>query len=168
MCFKVWEELTIPTFAKQACCGVRAGQPDPRFLDAKLFNDLVLTPYREAKFEPHTGPFLFEFQRHGVSSEEFCSRLDTFFSQLPRDFRYAVEIRNAGLLGSEYCKTLEVHGVAHVYNHWSYMPPLPELVHLSLRSGQIDTRGVHSEQGIDHVVFRTHKRRQGVRHFQRV
>jgi hypothetical protein len=53
MCFKVWEEITIPTYAKQARYGTRAGHPNPRFLDAKLFNDLVLTPYREAKFEPH-------------------------------------------------------------------------------------------------------------------
>ncbi|MBS0182072.1 MAG: DUF72 domain-containing protein [Nitrospira sp.] len=126
MCFKVWEELTIPQFAQQARYGVRAGQPNPRFLDAKVFNELVLSPYREAKFEPHTGRFLFEFQRHGMSSEEFCSRLDTFFSQLPKGFRYAVEIRNAGLLGPDYRKVLEHHGVAHVYNHWSYMPPLQE------------------------------------------
>ena len=61
-----------------------------------------------------------------MSSEEFCSRLDTFFSQLPKDFRYSVEIRNAGLLGPDYRKVLEHHGVAHVYNHWSYMPPLRE------------------------------------------
>lgn len=73
MCFKVWEEITIPTFARQTRYGTKAGQPNPRFLDAKLFTELVLTPYREAKFEPHTGPFLFEFQRHGMSSEEFCS-----------------------------------------------------------------------------------------------
>jgi uncharacterized protein YecE (DUF72 family) len=46
--------------------------------------------------------------------------------QLPPDFRYAVEIRNAGLLGAEYHKVLETHSVAHVYNHWSYMPPLAE------------------------------------------
>ena len=86
----------------------------------------MLKPYREAKFEPHTGPFLFEFQRHGMSSEEFCSRLDKFFSQLPKDFMYAVEIRNAGIVGTEYRQVLEQHGVAHVYNHWSYMPPLRE------------------------------------------
>ncbi|MBX3301049.1 MAG: DUF72 domain-containing protein [Nitrospira sp.] len=86
----------------------------------------MLTPYREAKFEPHTDPFLFEFQRHGMSSEEFCSRLDTFFLQLSKNFRYAVEIQNAGLLGTEYRKVLESHGVAHVYNHWSYMPSLAE------------------------------------------
>lgn len=126
MCFKVWEEITIPSYAKQTRYGAKAGQPNPRFLDATLFNELVLAPYREAKFEPHAGPFLFEFQRHGMSSEEFCSRLDAFFGQLPKDFRYAVEIRNAGLLGPEYHKVLETHGVSHVYNHWSYMPPLAE------------------------------------------
>jgi uncharacterized protein YecE (DUF72 family) len=104
MCFKVWEELTIPTYAKHARYGLKAGQPNPNFLDAKVFNDLVLTPYREAKFEPHTGPFLFEFQRHGMSSEEFCSRLDTFFGR----------------------QVLKRHGVAHVYNHWSYMPALAD------------------------------------------
>jgi uncharacterized protein YecE (DUF72 family) len=87
---------------------------------------LVLTPYREAKFAPHTGPFLFEFQRHGMSTEEFCSRLDGFFGQLPKDFDYAVEIRNAGLVGPEYQKLLETHRIAHVYNHWSYMPSLAE------------------------------------------
>jgi uncharacterized protein YecE (DUF72 family) len=86
----------------------------------------VLTPYREAKFEPHTGPFLFEFQRHGMSTDEFCTRLDKFFPQLPRDFRYAVEIRNPGLLGMSYLQVLTYHGVAHVYNHWSYMPSLFE------------------------------------------
>jgi uncharacterized protein YecE (DUF72 family) len=129
MCFKVWEEITIPSYAKQPRYGSRAGQPNPRFLDAKLFNELVLTPYREAQFEPHAGPFLFEFQRHGMSSEEFCTRLDGFFSQVPKDFQYAVEIRNAGLLGPDYRKILETHRVAHVYNHWSYMPSLAEQHH---------------------------------------
>ncbi len=126
MCFKVWEELTIPSYAKHPRYGSKAGQSNPHFLDAKLFHDLVLIPHRDAQFEPHTGPFLFEFQRHGMSSQEFCSRLDTFFSQLPKDFRYAVEIRNAGLLGPEYRQVLERHGVAHVYNHWSYMPSLAD------------------------------------------
>jgi uncharacterized protein YecE (DUF72 family) len=126
MCFKVWEEITIPSYAKQSRYGMKAGQPNAQFLDAKLFNELVLAPYREAKFEPHTGPFLFEFQRHGMSTEEFCARLDSFFGQLPKDFQYAVEIRNADLLGPDYRKVLETHGVGHVYNHWSYMPPLAE------------------------------------------
>ncbi|GKS59863.1 hypothetical protein YTPLAS18_33990 [Nitrospira sp.] len=124
MCCKVWEEITIPTFAKQARYGAKAGQANPRFLDAKLFTDMVLTPYREANFQSHTGPFLFEFQRHGIPAQEFLTKLGAFLSELPRDFRYAVEIRNTGLLGPAYHDTLATHGVAHVYNHWSYMPPL--------------------------------------------
>lgn len=53
-----------------------------------------------------------------MPADEFCGRL--------KDFRYAVEIRNAGLLGPLYRDMLAKHGVAHVYNHWSYMPPLAE------------------------------------------
>ena len=60
MCCKVWEEITIPRFASHVRYGSKADQPNPCFLDAKLFDEMVLTPYREAKFEPHTGPFLFE------------------------------------------------------------------------------------------------------------
>ena len=126
MCFKVWEEITIPAFANQPRYGTKAGQPNPRFLDAKLFNEFVLTPYRDAGFEPHTGPFLFEFQRHGMFAKEFLERLDNFFHQLPKDFRYVVEIRNPGLLGPDYRTVLESHHVAHVYNHWVSMPALAD------------------------------------------
>ena len=62
----------------------------------------MLAPYRKAKFEAHTGPFLFEFQRHGMPTEGFVGKLDRFFAQLPKNFRYAIEIRNAGLLGPHY------------------------------------------------------------------
>lgn len=124
MCFKVREEITIPSYAKQPRYGTRAGQPNPRFLDAKLFDEMVLTPYRAAKFKPHAGPFLFEFQRHGMSTEEFVGKVDGFCTQLPKDFIYAIEIRNAGLLGPGYQDMLARHGVAHVYNHWSSMPSL--------------------------------------------
>jgi len=126
MCFKVWEDITVPVFAPHPRYGVKAGKPNPRFLDAQLFNDFVLAPFREAQFQDCTGPFLFEFQRHDLLVEEFTARLDAFFGQLPTEFKYAVEIRNAGLLGSQYRKVLETYGVAHVYNHWSYMPPLAD------------------------------------------
>lgn len=126
MCFKVWEDITVPVFASHPRYGLKAGQPNPRFLDAQLFKDFVLAPFREAQFENCTGPFLFEFQRHDLSIDEFTVRLNSFFKQLPSEFNYAVEIRNAGLLGSQYRKVLETYGVAHVYNHWSYMPSLAE------------------------------------------
>jgi uncharacterized protein YecE (DUF72 family) len=38
----------------------------------------------------------------------------------------AIEIRNAGLVGPEYHKVLTAHGVAHLYNHWSYMSSLAD------------------------------------------
>ncbi len=126
MCCKVWEEITISTYATHARYGIRAGQPNPRFLDARAFIDLVLAPYREAKFQSHTGPFVFELQRHSVPADEFLSRLDTFLGALPKDFLYAIETRNPGLLGDRYAQLLEKHSVAHVYNHWSYMPSLVE------------------------------------------
>jgi uncharacterized protein YecE (DUF72 family) len=126
MCFKVWEELTIPTFSSHPRYGLKAGQSNPRFLDAELFKELVLAPYQEAGFGPHTGPFLFEFQRHGMLAKDFVGRLNAFFARLPKDFNYAVEIRNAGMLGPLYRDMLADHGVAHVYNHWSYMPSLAE------------------------------------------
>jgi uncharacterized protein YecE (DUF72 family) len=124
MCFKVWEELTIPGYAMHSRYGASAGQANPRFLNAQLFKDFVLAAYHKAKFELHTGPFIFEFPRHGMAVEEFVWKLDVFFQQLPKDFRYAVEVRNAGLLGPRYRDVLEKHGVAHVYNHWSDMPSL--------------------------------------------
>lgn len=126
MCSKVWEEITIPVYAKHTRYGRNAGQPNPRFLDPRTFIDFILKPYRDANFQSHTGPFLFEFQRHGLPAEEFLSRLDAFLGALPKDFRYAVELRNAGLLGDPYARVLEKHGVAHVYNHWCFMPGLAE------------------------------------------
>lgn len=126
MCFKVWEVITIPTYSRYPRYGVRSGQPNLRFLDPKFFEKMVLAPYRQAKFEPNTGVFLFEFQRHDIPAGEFCERLDHFFLQLPREFRYAVEVRNPGILGLPYSQMLSRHGVAHVYNHWSSMPFLAD------------------------------------------
>ena len=118
--------VQLAPYAKHARYGVNAGQPNPRFLDPGAFVDFVLKPYRDAHFLPHTGPFLFEFQRHGLPADEFFSRLDAFLNALPTDFRYAIELRNPGLLGDRYADLLRRHAVAHVYNHWCYMPPLAE------------------------------------------
>src|SRR4029079_2868392 len=61
-----------------------------------------------------------------MSSQEFFSRLDTFFGRLLKEFQYAGEIRNTGSPGPVHRQVLERHGVAHVYNHWSYMPSLAD------------------------------------------
>jgi len=125
MCSKVWEDITIPRYAAHPRYGKRAGQTNPHFLDARIFLQDVLEPYR-LHFAGHTGPFLFEFQRTGLADADFLAKLDQFFSELPTEFRYAVEIRDAALLGREYFDVLGKHGVAHIYNHWTSMPALSE------------------------------------------
>ena len=90
MCFKVWEEITIPSYAKQPRYGSRAGQPNPRLLAAKVFNQPVLTPYRAQKFEPPTVPLLSQFVRPGLSPERFFVRVPYFVGPLPRVFRVPV------------------------------------------------------------------------------
>ena len=123
MCSKVWEEITIPRFADHPRYGDKAGQPNPRFLNAKVFVDEVLPPYEQV-FHGHTGPFIFEFQRTGLIPSTFLPRLDTFLSQLPRRYRCAVEVRNPLILTPQYKDILDAHGASHVYNHWTAMPPL--------------------------------------------
>lgn len=125
MCSKVWEELTVPEYPALERYGEKTGQSNARFLDARLFKELVLPLYRQV-FKDHTGPFIFEFQRTGIEPEEFLQRLDTFLGELPTDFSYAVEVRNQRLLRPDYWSLLKAHGVSHVYNHWTYMPPLAE------------------------------------------
>jgi uncharacterized protein YecE (DUF72 family) len=123
VCSKVWEEITIPAYANRARYGAKAGTANPRFLDASLFQEMVLGPSL-AGLGRQAGPFLFEFQRYGPEPEVFLASLDRFFSRLPTGPAYAVEVRNPALLGARYRDLLKAHGVAHVYNHWNIMPPL--------------------------------------------
>jgi uncharacterized protein YecE (DUF72 family) len=123
---KVWSQLTIHTFTK-AQDPARAGKVNPDFLNPELFVEEVYEPYRRT-FADHTGPFVFEFQTiaksSGIGAERFAERLDEFFSEIPRDAPYAVEIRNDEFLTPMYFAVLREHGVAHVFSSWTRMPPL--------------------------------------------
>jgi len=129
---KVWNQITVHTFTREQA-PARAGQPNPDFLNADLFVREVLEPALE-HFRPHAGPFVFELQtighQAGMTALEFGDRLDAFLSRLPRDATYAVEIRNAEFLTPAYFAVLREHGVAHVFNSWTRMPPLGEQLDL--------------------------------------
>jgi len=129
-CSKVWEEITIPVYANFPRYGAKAGKANPRFLDADAFRDLVLTPAQESLGQK-LGPLIFEFQRWGTDPNGFLARLDQFLGQLPVGPPYAIEVRNPALLSARYRDMLAAHGVAHVYNHWTTMPPLSDQ-HLTL------------------------------------
>lgn len=123
MCCKVWEEITIPRYPNLPRYGARAGQPNTRFLDTDLFMDQGLAPYEQV-LKGHTGPFIFEFQRTGIEPEEFLPRPDHFLARLSKAYAYAIEIQNPLLLRTQYPAILRSHSVSHVYDHWTYMPPL--------------------------------------------
>jgi uncharacterized protein YecE (DUF72 family) len=129
---KVWDRITVHTFST-AREKTRGGEVNPDFLSADLFLREVLTPYLE-HFRDHAGPFVFEFQAIGrdadMSAQEFADRLDRFFTPLPREAGYAVEIRNPEFLTPPYFAVLREHGVAHVFNSWTRMPPVGEQLDL--------------------------------------
>lgn len=137
-CSKVWERITIPKYGKNKRYGKLAGVINEDYLNADLFKDAVLPPY-ERSFQGHTGPFIFQFQTlypqraQGDSRDasaqlryEFSEKLNDFLSQLPTDFRYAVEARNRDFLTPEYFQMLASHNVAHLFNHWTHMPSIGE------------------------------------------
>ncbi|MGQ0695998.1 MAG: DUF72 domain-containing protein [Nitrospiraceae bacterium] len=124
-CSKVWEEITIPTYANLPRYGAKAGKPNPRFFDAEAFRDLVLAP-TQAGLGEKMGPLMFEFQRWGTDPATFLNALDRFLGKLPSGPSYATEVRNPAILGQRYLDILRTHGVAHLYNHWTAMPPLSD------------------------------------------
>jgi uncharacterized protein YecE (DUF72 family) len=129
---KVWNQLTVQTFSK-AQDKARAGKVNADFLNPEIFLEAVYEPYQR-HFADHAGPFVFEFQaigrRSGMTPERFADRLDEFFSALPREGRYAVEIRNEEFLTPMYFAVLREHGVAHVFNSWTRMPPIGDQLDL--------------------------------------
>lgn len=130
---KVWDRITARRFTQDPRWGNLAGQPNPDFLNARLFTDAVLAPYERA-FRDHAGCFVFEFQAmRGKDQPEpagWAGELDRFLGQLPRGHRYAVELRNPEFLTDLHGAVLERHGVAHVFNSWTEMPTIGEQLEL--------------------------------------
>ncbi|MBP6671357.1 MAG: DUF72 domain-containing protein [Gemmatimonadales bacterium] len=129
---KVWDRITVHTLPK-ARYKAQGGEANPDFLNAELFTAEVLGPCLE-HFGDHLGPFVFEFQTIARSAkltgQAFADLLDRFFSRLPRDVPYAVELRNQEYLVPPYFAVLREHNVAHVFNSWTRMPAIGEQLDL--------------------------------------
>jgi uncharacterized protein YecE (DUF72 family) len=126
--FKVTDEITIKRFTNLPRFGARAGQPNPNFLNAGVFRSAFLEPM--TPFRNKVGVLIFEFSRFYrtdfARGREFMETMDAFLAQLPHDWRYGVELRNPQFLHPDYFAMLGRHGVAHVYNSWTAMPPVSE------------------------------------------
>lgn len=131
---KVWDRITARRFNQDRRWGNFSGERNPDFLNAQLFMDAVLLPYSRV-FRDHAGCFVFEFQamrgKDLPDVAEWAEELHGFFSQIPKDFRYAVELRNPELMHDLHGAVLKQHGVAHVFNSWTEMPPIGAQLDLS-------------------------------------
>jgi len=126
--FKVTDALTIKKFPRLDRFGARAGQRNQDFLNADLFAAAFLKPCEDIR--PKVGVLMFEFSRFWPSDYEhgrhFVADLDVFLGKLPKEWPYAIEMRNKDWLRDEYFSCLARHGITHVFNSWDAMPPVSE------------------------------------------
>ena len=123
-CAKAPEIVTSGAMPARVKGAPKGANPD--FLNPRSFVDEMVGPFGEL-FREHTGPFLLQFPPAPGGSRkmrpaEFAEKLDRFLAALPRDFRYAVELRDPSLLTTDYRRALAAHGAAHVYNYVTAMP----------------------------------------------
>jgi uncharacterized protein YecE (DUF72 family) len=125
---KVCGDITLRQFPQLPRFGRRAGQTNPHFLDASLFNDAFLAPCEAIRDK--VGLLIFEFSHFGpgefARGAEFVAALDAFLERLPRGWPCGVELRNRLWLRQEYFATLARHGITHIFNAWADMPPVGE------------------------------------------
>lgn len=102
-----------------------AAQSNPHFLSVNRLIDDLLLPLSTG-FAAHTGPILLEFppgpRDAPLGEPQFLEQLDRFLEALPREFEFAVELRERAWLTADYREVLARHHVAHVFNYWSAMP----------------------------------------------
>jgi uncharacterized protein YecE (DUF72 family) len=114
----------VTSAVRPARSGGSRTEANPDFLNPRLLEDEMLDPFREF-FREHTGPFILQFPPAPASirprPQDFAEKLDGFLGALPRDFRYAIELRDPTLLTADYRQALAAHGAAHVYNYVTAM-----------------------------------------------
>ena len=123
---KVTDRVTIKRYPSLPRFGKLAGTENPDFLNVALFEDAFLKPLEELRKK--RGAIIFEFStfrpNSDISYPKFVDLIDAFLTRLPKGYEYAVELRNREFLTTEYLHMLASHGVAHVLNNWTRMPPI--------------------------------------------
>jgi uncharacterized protein YecE (DUF72 family) len=128
--FKITDQITIKKFPNLPRFGQRAGKSNENFLNAEIFERGFLRPCESIR--SHVGLLIFEFSRFYSTDYEhgrdFVAALDSFLAKLPKGWPYGIEMRNKYWLKPEYFDCLARHGVTHVYNSWTEMPPVAEQI----------------------------------------
>ena len=133
LALKVTDRITIRRYPDLPRHGKNAGKENPDFLNRDLFVEAFLGPVR--RLGSRQGVIIFEFSTFfpssGLDRERFMERIERFLEELPAGNSYAVEIRNSEFLTADYLAMLARHGVAHVLNSWTRMPPVVEQLNVA-------------------------------------
>ncbi len=107
---------------------------NPDYLSADLFTRQFYLPAVELLGRRIRG-FIFEqeYQRKKDRSPplQAAEEMDTFFSSIPKDDRYHMEIRTESLLTPDLFSVMKGHGIGQVLSHWTWLPSLKNQFGLS-------------------------------------
>jgi uncharacterized protein YecE (DUF72 family) len=115
-----------------------ANQPNPNFLDRELLCKFLetLEPMKDK-----LGPIMFQFEylnkQKMAGLPAFLERLGTFFAQAPKEYQYAIEIRNPNYLKQAHFDFLREQRLGCVLLDGYYMPPIGEVT----RNFEVNTAG---------------------------
>jgi uncharacterized protein YecE (DUF72 family) len=100
---------------------------NPLFLDPGTFMARFYEPAIRLLGD-RIGGFIFEqeYQRKKDRPpvEELAAHVDAFFSEVPNEGRYHMELRTDAFLKAPLFRVLEKHGIGQVLSHWTWLPPL--------------------------------------------
>ena len=100
---------------------------NPAYLNPQLFTEQFYEPAVKVLGPTLTG-FIFEqeYQRKEdrPSVKEMAQALDRFFSAIPKETRYHLELRTDLYLRNQVFEVLAKHGVGQILSHWTWLPPL--------------------------------------------
>jgi len=118
--------------APQVICAKKLGRSgklieNKDYLNPEIFAKQFYKPAIEMMGSNIEG-FIFEQEYHTkndrIPINELAESLNTFFSEIPKDHRYHIELRTEAYLTDPVFKALEKHGVGLVFSHWTWLPPL--------------------------------------------
>ena len=111
---------------------------NPAYLNPKIFTEQFYEPAINLLGANLSG-FIFEqeYQRKEDRAPvvEMAHDLDKFFSQIPKDSRYHLELRTDLYLRDQVFEVMARYGVGQVLSHWTWLPPLQPG-----KPGQVDSQ----------------------------
>ena len=105
-----------------------AGKANTYFLNPELLERFL---ERLTLMGKKLGPIMFQFEylnkKKMPTKDVFFDRFHEFMLRAPKDYQYAIEIRNPNYLSPAFFKFLEEHTLGFVYLEGYYMPPIGDI-----------------------------------------